>query len=213
MHAGIILAGGFSKRFGEDKGLVKLKGKPLARYVLEKIADIVDKKVIVVGSKTQKDAFSSLFEHMADVIVDKYKGQGPLVGALTGFETVQFGYSLLLSCDTPFLSSQIATLLLDTCKGKNAAIPRWPNGWIEPLQAAYDTKSAIAAAKKAIDEGKLDMRSMIGYLRDIRYVSTIVLQRIDSNLLTFFNINTLNDLKKAEALIPKVYKPNKKINT
>ncbi|NIV44224.1 MAG: NTP transferase domain-containing protein, partial [Gammaproteobacteria bacterium] len=38
MHACIILAGGFSKRFGRDKGLVKLKGKPLVTYVLEKVA-------------------------------------------------------------------------------------------------------------------------------------------------------------------------------
>lgn len=197
----IILAGGFSKRFGRDKGLVKLKGKSLVMYLLEKVAKVVDEKVIVVGSKAQRDVFLPLFEHAADVIVDKYDGNGPLVGALTGFENVQSEYSILLPCDTPFLSSEIATLLLDCCIGRSAVIPRWPNGWIEPLQAAYETKSAIIATKKALEQGKMDVRSMIDYLRGIRYISTLTLQKLDPELLTFLNINTLADLRKAESML------------
>jgi molybdopterin-guanine dinucleotide biosynthesis protein A len=196
----IILAGGFSKRLGREKGLVRLKGKPLVMYLLEKVAKVVDEKIIVVSSEAQKNAFSPLFERVADVIVDKYKGHGPLIGALTGFEAVKSEYSLLLPCDTPFLSSEIIALLLDCCIGRSAVIPRWPNGWIEPLQAAYHTKSAIIATKRALEEGKMDMLSMISYLRDIRYVSTMVLQKLDPELLTFFNINTFEDLKKAESL-------------
>ncbi len=196
----IILAGGFSKRFGRDKGLVKLKGKPLVTYVLEKVAEVVDEKVIVVGSEAQRDVFLPLFRQVASVIVDKYDGNSPLIGALTGFETVQSEYSLLLPCDTPFLSSEIAALLLNCCIERSAAIPRWPNGWVEPLQAAYNTKSAITAAKKALDQEKMDMLSMISYLRGVRYISTVVLQKLDPELSTFFNINTLADLRKAESV-------------
>jgi molybdopterin-guanine dinucleotide biosynthesis protein A len=199
-NSAIILAGGPSKRFGKDKGLVKLKGKVLVRYLLEKVARIVDEKVIVVGSNAQKNTFSPLFEHVADVIVDKYDGHSPLIGALTGFETVQSDYSLLLPCDTPFLSAKIATLLLDVCMGRSATIPRWPNGWIEPLQAAYNTKSAIVATKKALNQGKRDMLSMINYLHGVRYISTLVLQELDPELFTFFNINTFEDLEKAESI-------------
>ncbi len=170
-------------------------------YLLEKVAKVVDEKVIVVGSKAQKNVFSPLFEHVADVVVDKYDGNGPLIGALTGFETVQSEYSLLLPCDTPFLSGEIAALLLDSCIGRSAVIPRWPNGWIEPLQAVYNTKSAIIATKKALEQGKMDLLSMISYLRGIRYISTVVLQKLDPELLTFFNLNTLADLRKAESIL------------
>jgi len=197
----IILAGGFSKRFGEDKGLVKLKGKPLVMYPLEKVENIAEEKVIVVSTEAQRDAFSSLFKNMAHVIVDKYNGHSPLIGALTGFESVKSEYSLLLSCDTPFLSSQVAAFLLDCCFHRNATIPRWPNGWIEPLQAAYNTKSAIAAAKTALNQGKMDMLSMISRLHGVRYVSTLVLQKFDPKLLTFFNVNTPVDLRKAELIL------------
>jgi molybdopterin-guanine dinucleotide biosynthesis protein A len=197
----VILAGGFSKRFGQDKGLIDLAGKPLILHVVNKISEVVSKPLVVVNSSVQKQKFESLLGHEAAVIVDKRNAQTPLVGALTGFESAKGEYSLLLPCDTPFISSQVIQFLLDKCLNKGAVIPRWPNGYIEPLQATYNTKSALTAAKNALKQGKLDLRSMIARLRGVRYLSTLVLRQMDPKLLTFFNINTLSDLKKAEALL------------
>ena len=197
----MILAGGFSKRFGLDKALIELAGKPLILHVLNKVSKIVDETVVVVSSETQKETFERFLSHKASVVVDRHKAQSPLVGASAGFEGAHGEYSLLLPCDTPFVSSKVMRFLLDLCINKSAVIPRWPNGYIESLQAAYHTKSALTAAKTALEEGKLDLRSMIARLRGVRYVSTMVLRQLDTKLLTFFNINTFGDLKKAEALL------------
>jgi len=197
----IILAGGSSKRLGQDKGLIKLGGKPLVTHVLDRIYGVVDEVVVVLSSQFQKKVYEGLMKKEARVIIDKDKVQSPLVGALTGFENVHGKYSLLLSCDTPFVSSQITSLLLDLCLNKSAVIPRWPNGFTEPLQAAYHTKSARIAAEKALENGKMDLQSMIVLLRGVRYISTMVLQQIDPRLLTFFNINSSIDLKKAESIL------------
>lgn len=197
----IILAGGLSKRLGQDKGLIELGGKPLLIHVLDKISDIVDEIVIVVSSESQRRICEDLIKRKARVIVDRGKVQSPLIGALTGFENVRGEYSLLLSCDTPFVSSQIVSLLLDLCVNRSAAIPRWPNGFIEPLQAAYRAEPAQIATKKALEGGKEDLQSMIALLRGVRYVSTIVLQQIDPKLLTFLNMNAPIDLKKAESIL------------
>ena len=197
-RSAVILAGGFSKRFGRDKGLVELAGKPLVLHVLDTISGVVDETVVVVSSKCQIDPIEGLLQGKANIVVDESRTQSPLIGASTGFRDAKGKYSLLLPCDTPFVSSRIALLLLDLCINKSAVIPRWPNGYIEPLQAVYHTKSALTAAKTALKEKKLDVQSMITHLKGIRYVSTLVLKQIDSELLTFFNINTLEDLKKAE---------------
>jgi len=197
----VILAGGLSKRFGQEKGLVELAGKPLILHVLDKVSKIVEETVVVVSSETQKETFEPLLAHRANMAVDRHKAQGPLVGALAGFEGAQGEYSLLLPCDTPFVSSQIMLFLLDLCINKSAVIPRWPSGYIEPLHAAYHTKSALTAAKTALETGKLDLQSMIARLRGVRYVSTMVLRQMDTKLLTFFNINTFGDLKRAESLL------------
>ena len=175
--------------------------KPLVLYILDKMSLVVDEILVVVSSKSQEKAYTRLLGPKAKIVVDKYGTQSPLVGALTGFEGARSEFSLLLPCDTPFISSQIASLLLELCVNKDAAIPRWPNGYIEPLQAAYHTRSALAAANRALEDKKMNMHSMIACLKKVRYVSTFVLKQIDPRLMTFFNLNRPRDMRKAEDML------------
>jgi molybdopterin-guanine dinucleotide biosynthesis protein A len=197
----VILAGGLSKRFGQDKCLIRLADKPLLLHAVNRVSSVVDEIAVVVGSVSQKAMFTDLLKSKAKVFVDKCDVHSPLIGVLTGFESINAGHSLLLPCDTPFVSKQIASLLLDLCVGKGATIPRWPNGYIEPLQSAYHVKSAVKAAQRALDEGKLKLSSMINNISGVRYISTGVLQQFDPKLLTFFNVNTPADLKRAESML------------
>jgi len=197
----VILAGGFSRRFGRDKGLVVLAGKPLTLHVIDRVSKVVDEVLVVVSSEEQKNKFETILEEKANLVIDKDDSQSPLVGAITGFESANAEYSLLLPCDNPLVSTQIVQFLLDMCTNKSAAIPRWPSGYIEPLQAVYRTESALTAAKTALKQGKMNMRSMIDNLRGVRYVSTMVLEQLEPDLLTFFNVNTPQDLKKAESIL------------
>jgi molybdopterin-guanine dinucleotide biosynthesis protein A len=200
-NSAIILAGGFSKRFGQEKGLVLLDGKPLILHVIEKISTLVNKCVVVVSSNTQGEKFNRVLPPESEIIVDFMDVRSPLVGALTGFKNISSEYSLLLPCDTPFVSRSVISLLLELCVNKAAVIPRWTNGYIEPLQAVYNVDLAKESAKKALTEGSRDMGSMVEKMRGIRYVSTLVLRQLDPQLSTFFNINTPIDLKKAEAIL------------
>jgi len=197
----IILAGGHSERFGQDKGLVPLAGKPLVSHVLERAREVVEEVIIVVSSTDRKEFYSSLFPKETKILVDIKDSQSPLVGALTGFMDACGDYSILLPYDTPFVSGEVMKLLFEVSQNMNAVIPRWPNGYIEPLQAVYRTSSALTAATMAVKKGDMRMQSMISLLSKVRYISTIVIREIDPNLTTFFNVNTLMDLKRAERLI------------
>ena len=199
----VILAGGFSRRFGRDKGLVNLDGKPLVRHVIDRAAEVVVEVLVVVSSREQKNKFETILAEKAKLVIDKDKSQSPLVGAITGFKSAKGEYSLFLPCDTSLVSTQILQFLLDMCNNRSAAIPRWPSGYIEPLQAVYHTKSALTAAKTALAQGNRNMQSMINNLKGVRYVSTIVLEQLEPDLLTFFNVNTPQDLKKAESILLK----------
>jgi molybdopterin-guanine dinucleotide biosynthesis protein A len=195
------LAGGSSSRIGEEKGLVELKGKPLIKHVLSRTENLVDDTIVVVHTKVQAGKYARVLRPETSIIVDKVDSRSPLVGALAGFEKASSEYSLLLSCDTPLISKEVLRLLLELCINKNAAIPRWPNCQIEPLQSAYCTKAAFLAATSSLRSGNLRLQGMIDQLRGIRYVSTLVLEQLDPNLNTFFNVNTTLDLKKAESLL------------
>jgi len=200
----IILAGGSSSRFGQDKGLLQLTNKPLIRHVLDRVGDIVDEKLIVVSSKSQVEQYLKVIDPSIDVLVDTANGCGPLAGALTGFEKACGEYSLVLPCDTPFVSKDVLLLLLELRMNKNAVIPRWPNGYIEPLQAVYRTKPALEAARNALCAGKSNVQAMVDRLRSVRYVSTLVLEQLDPELRTFFNVNTPLDLKKTELMFKRL---------
>jgi molybdopterin-guanine dinucleotide biosynthesis protein A len=202
-RAAIVLAGGFSKRFGQDKGLAKLAGKPLLVHVLEGVSTVVDEVLVVVSSKLQVEFYSVLIPKETKIAIDVENTRSPLVGALTGLSSVQAEYSLLLPCDAPFVSEKVVELLFEACTGVDAVVPRWPNDYIEPLQAVYRTRSALEAAKQALGRGEMRPLNMIRLLRRVRYVSTVVIRQLDPQLMTFFNVNTQSDLAKAEKIVKK----------
>lgn len=200
-RSAIILAGGHSSRFGQDKGLLQLAGKPLVRHIIEAVDDIVDEKIVVVSCKEQVGKYIKAIGSYSKIAVDKTTVRSPLAGALTGFAETHAEYSLLLACDTPFVVKDILTLLLELCTSRNACVPRWPNGYVEPLQAVYRKGPAQQASETALYAGKLDIQSMLDTLQCVRYVSTLVLKQLDPELKTFFNINTPLDLKAADQIL------------
>lgn len=200
-RSAIIMSGGQSKRFGRNKGLVELLGKPLIRYVVDRIFPIVDEIIIVVAFEEQERELSNLFSTPIRIVIDDYSFRSPLVGALTGFKSAHGVYSLLLPCDTPLISRRVITHLFQLASGLDAVIPKWPNNDIEPLQALYKTKTAYESSMNAVKEGKMRMSDMIMRLNEIYYVSTEFLRNLDPELNTFINVNTPQDLKKVEKVL------------
>jgi len=200
-RSAIVLAGGFSTRFGQDKGVLELANKPLIKRVVDVVSPLVDETIVVTNSRERAERYAKVLAANVRFVVDICDSSGPLIGALTGFGFAHGEYSLLLASDTPFVSKEVVSLLFELCLNKGAAIPRWPNAQIEPLHAVYRTKSGLEAAKTAVDEGRRDMRAMIEKMRGVRYISTMVIQQLDPDLRTFFNVNTPIDLKKAVAII------------
>ena len=197
----IVLAGGSSSRFGEDKGVVKLAGKPLISHVVDAVRMVVDETIVVTSSADRAAKYEQLVPEGIRFVVDTLESKGPLIGALTGFGVAKGKYALVLPFDTPFVSRKVVFLLFELCVGRSAVIPRWPNGQIEPLHSVYQVAPAMAAAEAAVAAGRLDMRGMIERMRGVRFVSTLVIQQFDPEFKSFFNINTPLDLKKAAVMI------------
>lgn len=197
----IVLAGGFSSRFGQDKGVLELADKPLIKHVVDAVSSVVDEIIVVTSSQERIARYAKVVAADVRFAVDMCELNSPLIGALTGFGYANGEYALLLPFDTPFVSREVVSLLFELCLNKAAVVPRWPNGHIEPLHAVYQTKLALVAAESAVAEGKLNVRAMIEKLRGVRYVSTLVIQQLDPEFRTFFNINTPIDLKKATTMV------------
>jgi molybdopterin-guanine dinucleotide biosynthesis protein A len=196
----IILATGSSKGFTEDKGISELNGKPLIRHVVDAVADLVDEVIVVVDTQERADLYAKALPADVKFVVDSSEVKAPLAEAMVGFEAAGGDYSALLPFDSPFVSSEVMSLLFDCAPGKAAVIPRSSDMICEPLHAVYRTKQALEAAKDALEDCELDLQAMVERLRGVRYMSMMVIEQLDPDFKSFFRVNTGFELKKAAVM-------------
>ena len=112
----ILLAGGAGLRMGgEDKGLLKLKDKTLAQWVLARIAPQVDE--ILISANRNLDTYCG-FGY--PVVPDKTEGfAGPLAGIARGLLDAKHELILSTPCDTPFLPDDLVARLLAALNADN----------------------------------------------------------------------------------------------
>lgn len=196
----VVLAGGFSRAFGQDKATLEFNGKSLIRHVVDAVSSIVGEVIVIANTQEHAKKYAALLEPNAHFVVSDEEATGELGAALVGFEAAKGKHSLLLSSDSPLVSLAVADLLFELCPGKTAVIPRWPDQQIEPLLSVYHTELAVKAAKMAVEDGFSDLDALINNLGGIRYISTLAIQEFDPELKSFFKVNTPLDLKMAETL-------------
>ena len=172
-------------------------------YVLDTASSVADEVLVVVGSEGQGETLSSAIGDAELVIDDGALGPPcPLRGLVSGLRAARGDVALALACDMPLVSARVLSFLADVLSHMNAAVPRWPNGYVEPLQAAYRVGPSIRAGEALLRAGEdIAMRSFLRALGRVRYISTEVIKELDPGLSTFLNVNSPADLRKAEMLL------------
>lgn len=202
----IILAGGLSKRFGRSKALVEVLGRPMLSYVYDAASSISDEVLIVIS----RDMDSSSIERIASdarIIRESYEASGPLRAAWEGWKNAKGESSILLSCDIPLVSPKLLSILSETMDGIfDAVIPRWPNGFVEPLYAAYRVEPAIEAAARTLELGENRFVDMIQKIQRKMYFSTVAIEGILGSTDTFLNVNNVEDLRRAESILRRMHR-------
>ena len=105
---GVVLAGGRGRRMnGQDKGLLPLRGRPLAAQVLEILRLQVTR--LLISANRNLELYSALG---APVITDTFPGfQGPLAGMLAGLRSAETDWVLFVPCDAASLPADLALRL------------------------------------------------------------------------------------------------------
>ena len=161
MKGAIILAGGRSTRCLKNKALLKLGDKPLIRHVVDKILKVADDVCVAIRRNSNIFEYTNILPAHIGVTKDTVASQSPLIGILTGMKALKSEYATVLPCDSPFIKAEVIRYLFKKTRDADAAIPKWPNNYIEPLHSVYKVNSAIRAAEEALKEGELSPRDMI----------------------------------------------------
>jgi molybdopterin-guanine dinucleotide biosynthesis protein A len=188
--AGVVLAGGTSRRLGRDKRVVTVGGRTLLERVAVTLQNVFERVLIVTRGGTVTEVPETV-----DVVHDRYSGSGPVAGIHAALIECAAPHAFVAACDMPFLSELLIRRLFEMVSGYDAVVPR-AFGRAQPLHAVYASGCAAVAERLLLDEVR-SVESLLGAVR-VRYVDGEELRRLDPDLLSFFNVNTEDDLAEAE---------------
>jgi molybdenum cofactor guanylyltransferase len=198
MRSAVILAGGAGSRLGKEKSLIEFDGRPLIQWSVEKLAPFVDDVVVVARGPEQAGLLEDLIPDAA-ITRDGISGYGPVAGLAAGMGQARNEYVLAIGCDLPFLNVDVIDLLFELAEGWEAAVPTRENGMMEPLHSVYKRDALLSACQRAMESGERRIRAPLSMLR-VKCVAVELLKNLDPELLTFFNLNTRDDLDLARCL-------------
>jgi molybdopterin-guanine dinucleotide biosynthesis protein A len=189
---GAILAGGQSRRMGQDKTGVEIVGRTMLERVIDRLSPLFGSLMIIGGDSELGD------RRDIPVHPDLRPRMGSLGGIYTAVVLSPTEHVFCAACDMPFISPEVVEHMIRRAgEGYDAVVPRI-NGELEPLCALYsrDIRSAI---ERDLDSGVRRIKTTLSSLR-VRIVEEQELVPLDPGLNTFFNINTPEDLEKARTI-------------
>ena len=192
----IVLAGGKSLRLGHDKVLEKVGNTSLLEKVISRI-DSLGKEIVLVTAEER--TFSQLENHpKLKTVSDVFPGRGSLGGIYTGLLESNSFHNLVVAADMPFINQSLLRYMIEVSDGFDFVLPRI-NSFFEPLHAIY-SKNCVTPIESMIKRGRRIIIELFDYIK-VRYIEAEEVDRFDPQHLSFFNINTEEDLKLAREII------------
>ena len=189
---GVVLAGGKSQRFGEDKCQVKLGDKLLIDYILSEIIDEFKEVLLISNNKIKY-----INSNKISLVEDTKKGLGPLGGILTAMKWIRqnnknYKWISTFPSDTPFFKKKILNNFLEEIKDYEGKLFFINSNDTRHNIFGLWSIDLLERLEKDLDNGERKVEM---------WANKIGVKSINmkfENKDPFFNINTKEDLIKAE---------------
>ena len=186
---GVVLAGGNSTRFGEDKAFFELEGKAMYRHAAGALeaAGVCD-RIVVSTNDRLKTCFS---DYQTVVDHPEFRDQGPLGGLYALSASFPGCRLLVVTCDTPYVSPSWLRILHDWAAGHDEAIIVTKEAErLHPLIAVYQGNGLAGTIRELLEENRRSMRALFEKREMIEVDAG--LHDIDNR--TLMNINRKTDI-------------------
>ena len=191
----VVLAGGKSKRFGEDKSQAKLGDKILIDYILSEIINDF-KEVLIVANVPIKHLTSDKIVKIEDL----KKNLGPLGGVFSAMQWVKdnhkkYQWIVTFPSDTPFFKISVLNEFFNKINKKESELFFMKFNEKRHNIFGLWSMDLIDQLEKDLENGS---RKVEKWANDIGVkIINMSYEKEDP----FFNINTKEDLKKAEKIL------------
>lgn len=190
--SGAILAGGQSTRMGENKAFVSVGGMPIIERVIAQVHPLVSELKVITNTP-------EAYEHLGlPLHRDILPGKASLGGLYTAIETAAADYTLVVSCDQPFLNPDLLRYLIDLRQGYDVVVPLNDEDYPQSMHAIYGKACAVPIRQRL----EADRLKVIGFFPDVkvREVRPEEIDHYDPQRWSFINVNTPEDLARARDL-------------
>ncbi|MCA9771346.1 MAG: molybdenum cofactor guanylyltransferase [Myxococcales bacterium] len=182
-----ILAGGEARRFGSNKALADVDGRPIIAHVAEALAAAFE-ELLLIANVAEPYAFLGL-----KTSPDDRPGLGPLGGIATALRASRFPWTFVVACDMPAVdpsvASGIARLAID---GDADAVAPHVDGRWHPLFACYHRR-LLPKIEERLDANRLSVHSLLDGIR-VRRVDETEFTALGGTRHTLWNVNRPEDL-------------------
>jgi len=191
----VVLAGGKSQRFGQDKSQVKLQDKILINYILGEIIDVFQETLIIAN-----DSIDYMQSDKISITKDFKSNLGPLGGVLTGMKWIKennknYKWISTFPSDTPFFTKKELNYFYENIRENNSRLFFIKNKNTRHNIFGLWSLDLIDQLEKDLLKGE----RKVEVWADSIGVSTVNIEYKKPD--PFFNINTKEDLKKAKEMM------------
>jgi molybdopterin-guanine dinucleotide biosynthesis protein A len=190
---GVILAGGQNTRFsGTNKALIRVAGRCILDRIYDIFSDIFEEIILVTNDPIQ------YLEWDLNIVSDIFSIRCSLTGIHAGLFYMNTPYAFFVACDIPFLKKDLVETILDNIEPRiDIVIPDTSKGF-EPLCSVY-SKKCLNPVEQQLVKQQLKIRQVFQKVR-VKKLPETILRQNDPDLISFYNINTHDDLTKAEQI-------------
>jgi molybdopterin-guanine dinucleotide biosynthesis protein A len=139
---GIILSGGKSSRMGRNKSLLKFGDKTIIERVCDLMLELFQ-EVILITNEPDDYKFLDL-----PLFEDVFKHKGPVAGIHSGLVHSSTNINFVISCDLPFMTTEMIRYLIDYKTNKLITVAR-ADGFIQQLAGKY-SKECLSPAEEIL---------------------------------------------------------------
>ncbi len=191
-----ILTGGQSSRMGQNKALVEVGGKPILARIIERVQGLSNDLLLIANASAEYAPFR------LPIYPDRIPGKGPLGGLYTALSHTRGAYTLVLSCDQPFVNPTLLEYLLSLRHGYDVVVPLASDGYPQSMHAVY-SPACLEPIRRRLEADQL---KVISFFKDVRVreVSGAEIDRFDPQRYSFMNVNTPDDLEAARRLAAQI---------
>jgi len=180
----VILAGGQSRRMGQDKASLIFEGQTLLARAEQQLTPLFADIVVSVRSRRDDTALPQ--------VLDGSDNRAPMLGIVAVLETIHTDWLCVVGVDMPFVVPAVLKQMAELRPDHDAVLAEI-EGYVQPMPAFYGRESCLPAMQARIAQDRRSLMRLIPSL-NTAILTEKELHSLDPDLHSFTDFDTPADM-------------------